>query len=423
MSEAFFDLTQKPFALLPDPDFLFDSLGHREALRWLEHGLATRAEIGVITAEMGCGKTTLIHGFIQRLPGDVSVGIIVNTNRSFTNIAEWALMSFKRKPVARTPQQIHDELILHLIAEYANGRRCLLIIDEAQNLTVPALDDLRRLSSINSGEDFLLQILLVGQPKLLETLRHPALAELAERISVSYEMPALSFLEVGPYVRHRLALSGCERSIFTEPAIADLHFFSDGIPRLINMLCDRALVYAFANDRRIVDADLVRRVVADRQASGIAAFVRMESLGEPSPEAPTSIIEVFIPTMPSERGDPASDHQASDVPEPLAHEQVPDLSESVALTVHSTGDLPGDRQPEQGMSVAAAGLAHDDGQATNIADHQLFATLLAVHRETIGDLTRGERIGRKTGNGEMTIPSTTRKPSLRRRFLPHRGNI
>src|ERR1041385_6969922 len=195
MYEAFFNLKSKPFSLLPDPEFLFLSSRHSIALSLLEYSLTGQAGFCVITGDIGSGKTTLVRAFLGRVGREFSVGLISNTHAQVRDIAGWALTAFGQKQTSNNPAEVYQELMAYLIAEYGAGRQCILIVDEAQNLSIEALEELRLLSNINSGKDLLLQILLVGQPELLEKLKQPALRQFAQRIAVSHHLSPLSFAE------------------------------------------------------------------------------------------------------------------------------------------------------------------------------------------------------------------------------------
>jgi type II secretory pathway predicted ATPase ExeA len=274
MYESFFGLREKPFALLPDPDFLFMSSKHSLALSILEYSLAGQAGFCAITGDIGSGKTTLIRILLRRIGRDVTLGLISNTHSGLTDITAWALAAFGRATDARSDSEIYQELMHFLIEEYGAGRRCVLIVDEAQNLTVEALEELRLLSNINADKDLLLQIILVGQPELLVKLKSPELAQFAQRISISYHLTPLNYLDTRRYIRHRLEVAGADRPIFTDTAIGAVQYFSGGVPRVINAICDMAMVYGLADNKTDIDLDIVLRVVGDRQASGVSPFMR-----------------------------------------------------------------------------------------------------------------------------------------------------
>jgi type II secretory pathway predicted ATPase ExeA len=288
MYEAFFNLKHKPFSLLPDPEFLFLSDKHAIALSLLEYCLSGQAGFCVITGDIGSGKTTLIRAFLGRIGRDFTVGLISNTHGGLIDIASWALNAFGQKPSSGNQAETYQELMAYLIAEYGAGRQCILIVDEAQNLSLEALEELRLLSNINTGKDLLLQMVLVGQPELLEKLRRPELSQFAQRIAVSHHLTPLPFSDSRRYIAHRLKIAGCEQPIFTDMAMGAVQYFSGGVPRLINSICDMALVYAFADGAPTISEELVFRVIADRQRSGIAPFASAISADDPTVRAAIS---------------------------------------------------------------------------------------------------------------------------------------
>ena len=290
MYESFFELKCKPFSLLPDPDFLFLSSRHSIALSLLEYSLTGQAGFCVITGDIGSGKTTLVRAFLGRVGREFSVGLISNTHVQVRDIAGWALTAFGQKQSSTNPAEVYQELMAYLIAEYGAGRQCILIVDEAQNLSLEALEELRLLSNINSGKDLLLQILLVGQPELLEKLKQPELRQFAQRIAVSHHLSPLSFAETRKYIEHRLVVAGGSKPVFSEMAIGAIQYFSGGVPRLINSICDLCLVYAFADGLREVDEGLVFRVITDRQLSGIAPFAHTKAVDDPTVREEISVI-------------------------------------------------------------------------------------------------------------------------------------
>jgi type II secretory pathway predicted ATPase ExeA len=282
MYEPFFGLNDKPFSLLPDPDYLFMSSKHALALSILEYSLAGQAGFCAITGEIGSGKTTLIRAMLRRIGRDMTVGLISNTHSGLNDITGWALAAFGREATVQTDSNIYQTLMHFLIDEYGAGRRCVLIVDEAQNLTIEALEELRLLSNINSDKDLLLQIILVGQPELLAKLKQPELRQFAQRVNISYHLTPLTYLETRRYIRHRLEIAGSGRPIFSDMAIGAVQYYSGGVPRVINSVCDMALVYGLGEDRRDIELDLVLRVIGDRQTSGVAPFARTESPDDPA---------------------------------------------------------------------------------------------------------------------------------------------
>ena len=264
MYERFFGLTLKPFTLKPDPAFLFPSRQHAMALTLLEYGVESQAAFGLLTGDIGSGKTTLLRRVIRDLENRVSVGLVSNTHSGFQSIVPWLLSSLSVQSDGGSDVARHETLVSHVIRQYAEGKRTVFIIDEAQNLSVAILEELRLLSNVNSERDLVLQIILVGQPELRETLSRPELRQLAQRISVDYHLSPLNAEESAAYIRHRVRAAGCETELFEAEALAAVYQSSAGVPRLINQLCDMALVYAFAEARPTVTLDTVMQVLNDR---------------------------------------------------------------------------------------------------------------------------------------------------------------
>jgi len=267
MYERHFGFTAKPFALFPDPGFLFRSKQHAMALTLLEYGLESDAGFALLTGEVGSGKTTLVRQMIRDVGDDVAVGLISNTHRGFRSIVTWALSALSIAPVDDTDIAAYEALVDTCVREYGRGRRTLLVVDEAQNLSPDLLEELRLLSNVNSEKDLVLQIFLVGQPELRTILSQPSLRQLAQRIAVDFHLRPLDRDESRAYVIHRLIAAGGDPELFAEDVFDLLHSSAGGVPRLINQLCDMALVYAYAERRRQIDAWLFEQVVRDRTAT------------------------------------------------------------------------------------------------------------------------------------------------------------
>ena len=264
-----FGLAERPFTLLPDPDFLYWSENHTRAYAMLEYGMLTHAPITVITGEIGAGKTTLLRHLLRSLPEDFTVGLISNAQGNRGELLHWVLMALG-VPTENTASyvQLFAQFQDFLIEEYASGRRTMLIFDEAQNLSTETLEELRMFSNINADKDELIQLVLVGQPELRDRIAQPRLVQFAQRVAAEYHLPAMSAEAVQSYIGHRLAVAGATREIFTPAAGECVHLASRGVPRLVNQICDYALVYAFTDGLDRVDAGVIEQVVTDRRMHG-----------------------------------------------------------------------------------------------------------------------------------------------------------
>lgn len=261
---AHFGLRERPFSLVPDPDFLFWSPAHRRAFSILEYGILTRAPITLITGEVGSGKTTLLHHLLKSVDADVTIGLVSNAHGDRGELLRWVLRALSQPALADADYvALFEDFQTFLIAEYAAGRRVILIFDEAQNLSRESLEELRMYTNINANKDELLQLVLVGQPELDDIVRRPDMTQFAQRVAAAFHLPAMDGATVADYVAHRLRIAGATGPIFTPEAVALVHEASGGVPRLVNQLCDLALVYAFSDDRRDVPQAVVRQVLDD----------------------------------------------------------------------------------------------------------------------------------------------------------------
>lgn len=261
---SFFGFTERPFTLSPDPDFLFWAKSHKRAFTVLEYGIMTRAPLTVVTGEVGAGKTTLVQQLLATMGSDTTVGLISNAQGGRGDLLHWVLYALG---LPTTHQDDYISMFQRfqdfVIDEYAAGRYVVLVIDEAQNLTIEALEELRMFTNINSGKDELLQMVLVGQPELRDMVTSPQLRQFAQRVSATCHLKPLDATETRDYIRHRLQHvggTGEEISVFAIKAIYDE---TRGVPRLINKLCDMALVYAASVERATVGIDLIRELLED----------------------------------------------------------------------------------------------------------------------------------------------------------------
>lgn len=259
-----FGLTERPFSLVPDPGFLYWSPLHRRAYSILEYGILTRAPITMITGDVGTGKTTLLHHLLKSVGDDVRIGMVANAYGDRGELLRWVLLSLSQ-PAG--PQETYVDLFSrfqqHLIEEYAAGRRVILIFDEAQNLSRESLEELRMFTNINSNKDELLQLVLVGQPELRDMVRRPDLTQFAQRISAAFHLQPMDAPTVRAYIRHRLAVAGAKEHIFSSSACTLIHEYTGGVPRLVNQLCDLAMVYAFSKGAKSITQITVQQVLQD----------------------------------------------------------------------------------------------------------------------------------------------------------------
>ncbi len=286
MYEAFFGLKEKPFSILPDPAFLYWGRGHRLAYAMLEYGVLNQAGISIVTGDVGCGKTTLIHRLIDQLSGSHTVCLLSNIQPGRGDLLSWVLMGFGQPFAGKSHVELFSQLQNFFIAEYAKGRRVVLIIDEAQNLSIDQLEELRMLSNINAGKDQLLQLILVGQPQLKDLLNRPEMLQLAQRVGADFHLTPLSREEVGAYVETRLGIAGATRRIFDDRAVDLLSAHSGGVPRVINVIADTALVYAYSDQLDVIDADTVRAVIRDKKDYGVFGGLTPGSTSAPIPSRP-----------------------------------------------------------------------------------------------------------------------------------------
>lgn len=272
MYEAFFGFKEKPFSLLPDPSFLYLGKRHSMALTMLQYGLMNQAGFTVIAGEVGCGKTTLIRHLLNHIDQDVTVGLISNTQREIGELLQWVLFAFHLDYRNKEKVELYETFVNFIIDEYANNRRTVLIIDEAQNMASQTLEELRMLSNINADKHQVLQLILVGQPELRDTLRRPELVQFAQRIAVDYYLNHLDREETSEYIYHRIKVAGGSDVLFSTEACDLVYKASRGIPRLINSICDMAFVYALAEQKKTIDADLMKEVVREKFENTLLSF-------------------------------------------------------------------------------------------------------------------------------------------------------
>jgi general secretion pathway protein A len=269
MYEQFYGLRANPFSLTPDPAYLYLGRPHRFALTLLDYALQQGCGFALVSGEVGSGKTTVIQYVLKRLESGLRVGLMNNVHAGMGPLLPWVLQSLGVRTVRRGTSDQYDAFCNFLQQEHAAGRRVVLIIDEAQNLNASALEELRVLSNVNSSEAQMLQTILVGQPELRSTLKDPSMRQLAQRIAIDCHIAPLQLSETHHYIRHRLSVAGGNVELISADARDVVHANSAGVPRLINQICDTALVYAYSEQIDEVDANVVRQVIRDRGAGGL----------------------------------------------------------------------------------------------------------------------------------------------------------
>jgi type II secretory pathway predicted ATPase ExeA len=245
----------------------------------LQYGLMTCAPITLITGEGGAGKTTLLTHLLQSIDDDVQIGLISNAHScGRAELLRWIMQSLDQ-PVPRgaTFVSMFKQFQDHLVNEYAAGRRVILVFDEAQNLNRETLEELRMFTNINSSKDVLLQLILVGQPELRDTIRRPDLTQFAQRIAANFHIPAMDRETVKAYIAHRLRVAGSEKMLFDDAACDLIFSATGGVPRLVNQLCDLAMVYSYAEEATVITKAAVRQVISDGAFFGGGVLVLRNS--------------------------------------------------------------------------------------------------------------------------------------------------
>ena len=274
-----FGLTERPFSLVPDPDFMFWSEPHQRAYAMLEYGLLTRAPITLITGEVGAGKTTLLHHLLRAVGSEVCIGLIANAHGDRGELLRWVLLSLSQHaPPQASYVDLFGQFQSFLIAEYAQGRRVILIFDEAQNLSRESLEELRMFTNINSNKDELLQLILVGQPELRDMIRRRDLTQFAQRVAANFHLSAMDAPTVRGYINHRMKVAGNDKGVFSLSASDMIYEYTGGVPRLVNQLCDLSLVYAYSRNLKRVMRLTVQQVIDDGVFFGGGTVKRQEQM-------------------------------------------------------------------------------------------------------------------------------------------------
>lgn len=269
MYESYYGLREKPFSILPDPDLIYWGRAHRMAFTMLEFGILNNAQFTVITGEIGSGKTTLVRHLLRKFDiRKTNIGLISNTPHGRDELLQWIMISLNLPFEGAIPALL-KAFEDFLYNQSVGGRRTILIVDEAQNLSEGALEGLRMLSNINVDKIQFLQTILVGQPQLKDMLCRPELVQLAQRVSSDFHLKPLAPEEVGEYIGFRLSAVGAHMHLFTDEACSIVAEASRGIPRVINILCDTALVYGFSSGVDHINRKLMEQVIEDKRNFGI----------------------------------------------------------------------------------------------------------------------------------------------------------
>ena len=281
----FFGLHEKPFSIAPDPRYLYMTEQHREAMAHLMFGIGDEGGFILLTGEIGTGKTTICRGLLNELPEDVDIAFIVNPCLSATEMLQSVCDDLGINYAdGDSLKVLVDALNRFLLETYARGRNTILIIDEAQNLSDEVLEQLRLLTNLETSEKKLLQLILLGQPELNGKLARPALRQLAQRVTARYHLNPLSYAEMVEYISHRLHVAGFRGDIFSRPALKHIYAKSGGVPRLVNVICDRAMLGAYTSGQLTVEYPLVAAACDEvlQVTPGSARFASMAGVGSKS---------------------------------------------------------------------------------------------------------------------------------------------
>jgi general secretion pathway protein A len=333
MYASFFGLNEKPFSITPDPRYLFLSERHAEALAHLVYGINEAGGFIQLTGEVGTGKTTVVRSLLAQAPKHAEIALILNPRMT---PAEFLLAICEELGIRvaaeseKSLKDLVDLLSIHLLKSHAEGKRIVLVVDEAQNLAPEVLEQVRLLTNLETETQKLLQIILIGQPELRELLGRVELRQLAQRITGRYHLDPLSGDEAAAYVRHRLRVAGSTREIFSNGALREIQRLSGGVPRLINIIADRALLGAFTEDRHLVSASVVRRAAGEVFGRNIQPrWLPFALAGVAGPVGIVSAV-LIVPRFLGTPAPPAAPSVASAAPAPKPAAPAPSLDALLA---------------------------------------------------------------------------------------------
>ena len=297
MYESFYGFKEKPFDLHPDPDYLYMSRVHENTYTHLEYAIVENKGFVVVTGEIGSGKTTLTNYLLNKIGEEIQVGLVNNTNILPAEFLKMVCKEFELDPNTNDKAELIDIFSGYLIDQFAAGERVVLIVDEAQNLTNDTMEEIRMLSNIETEKHHLIQIILVGQPELKFKLQQRNLKQFAQRVTVHCHLIGLEKDEVAQYINHRLEVGGSNRfDLFDKETVEYIAAYSRGIPRLINVLCDSALVYGFADELQTIGRDVLDNVYEELKSLG--TFTDYDAKFSANPPLPKSATAGASPADP-----------------------------------------------------------------------------------------------------------------------------
>ncbi|MFH7321595.1 AAA family ATPase [Desulfurivibrio sp. D14AmB] len=418
MYENYFGFHHKPFAITPDPRALYLSERHREALAHLLYGVGEGGGFVLLTGEVGTGKTTLCRSLLEQLPADVDLALILNPKLDAVELVAAICDELKISYPAGRPslKVLVAALNDYLLQNHAAGRRTVLIIDEAQNLAPEVLEQVRLLTNLETAEIKLLQIILIGQPELRELLKRDELRQLAQRITARYHLDPLDRGESTAYVRHRLQVAGVERPLFSAGALKALYRLSGGVPRLINVIADRALLGAYVEERNLVDEAILRRAAGEVLAAptGPAPSGRRRfELGRPWALVLLLLLLLPVALWLGQRFGPDLPHF---IPEKWLGMMAPRAGENESPLAAVLATEEGNEGESRATIDLAAGLANLDDDDEVAAWTALFALWGEEGADGAGGCLQAQTLGLRCleGSGSWALLRLYNRPALLR---------
>ena len=412
MYTEFFGLNEKPFAITPDPRYLYMSVRHADALAHLIYGISESGGFIQLTGEVGTGKTTLIRSLLEQLPAKAEIALILNPQLSRLEFLQVICQELRIPAAADDSVRARvDALNGYLLRAYAEARRIVLIVDEAQALTPELLEQIRLLTNLETPKKKLLQIILIGQPELRDLLARPEMRQVAQRITGRYHLEPLSKEDTALYVNHRMKVAGAQRDVFTPPAIRLLYRRSRGIPRLINVVADRALLAGYTRDQRVVDRALVVSAAAEvfgahrtirrwwpaaAIAAGLAAFVLAttnlwrtpgQPVAAPSANALSAPVAAAAATPSAQRSDTPIEITVAEASTPAPSPESPQPATLASLSAEPSFMMDRDQAVAELLALWGGTYERDRGDACDQAAREGLQCLVQQNG-SLGELRR-----------------------------------